>query len=207
MSALPSPRTPHGGDDAQDTIAAFDRLAHDLRSPLASVRTVLQMLRTPGLDPARTRDLVELADRQLMRAVALADAVGDYARLRNGRLDLGREPIAVSRLLGDVGDRIRGAMPGIALSVAPGDCGDVAADQLRLSQAIALLLEPATRSGKAVSLSAQRVGNEIVVEARADLDAQSNAIPDLLGAALIAAHGGRLSRRDDGLTIALPALS
>ncbi|HET7845066.1 MAG TPA: histidine kinase dimerization/phospho-acceptor domain-containing protein [Xanthomonadales bacterium] len=207
MSAIRavSAQRDHASDE-QDATAAFDRLAHDLRSPLASVRTALQMLRMTGLDPAKTRELVDLADRQLMRAVALSDAVGDYARLRNGRLELAREPITAERLLHDVSDRIRGTSGAQPPSVAvdPG-AGTLSADPLRLSQAIALLLEPATRSGKHVALRARRDGETLLVEASAELDTRSNAIPDLLGEALVAAHGGHVRRDDAGLQVTLPA--
>jgi len=190
-----------------EAFAAFDRLAHDLRGPLASVRTALQMLRMTTLDPARTRELVDLADRQLMRAVALADAVADYARLSDGRLDLVREAVTVDRLVGDAADRIRGAAAGIQLQMdVAADSGSVSVDPMRLSQAIALLLESATRSGTAIVLGARRFGGSVVVEALAELDEHGDAIPDLLGEALIAAHGGRLARRADGLVVTLPAL-
>lgn len=190
---------------AADTLA-FDRLAHDLRSPLGSVRTALQMLKLPNLDATRTRELVDLADRQLMRAVALADAVGDYARLREGRLDLRREPLSVARVVGDVADRIRGAAPGCAVTIdlAP-DAGSVAADPLRLSQAIFLLLEPATRGGHPITLGARRQGDAVVFTATATLDARASAIPDLLGEALVAAHDGRLVRSEDGFLVTLAA--
>jgi K+-sensing histidine kinase KdpD len=202
IPAPAKPREPTAGDEA---IAAFDRLAHDLRSPLASVRTVLQMLRITGLDPAKTRELVDLADRQLMRAVALSDAVGDLARLRNGRLALAHEPLAVARVLGDAADRIRGAAPTLALTVVSSDAGSVTGDPLRLSQAIALLLEPATRGGKPIALTTRRAGKDLVIEAGAELDARSNgSIPELLGEALIEAHAGRIARREDGLAITLP---
>ena len=206
MSAVRAVAAQQDQHEDRDATAAFDRLAHDLRSPLASVRTALQMLRMTGLDPAKTRELVELADRQIMRAVALSDAIGDYARLRNGRLELARELVPVTRVLGDASDRIRGATGGKAPVVEiAADAGSVSADPMRLSQAIALLLEPATRSGKPVALAAHREGAHVVIEAHAELDARSVAIPDLLGEALIAAHGGKLERHDDRLVITLPA--
>ena len=48
---------------------------------------------------------------------------------------------------------------------------------------------------------------DVAITATAGLDAHGDTIAELLGAALVAAHGGRLERRDDGLAITLPTVS
>ena len=92
----------------------------------------------------------------------------------------------------------------MTIDLAP-DAGSVAADPLRLSQAIFLLLEPATRGGHPITLGARRQGDAVVFTATATLDARASAIPDLLGEALVAAHDGRLVRSEDGFLVTLAA--
>ncbi|RYY82369.1 MAG: PAS domain S-box protein, partial [Comamonadaceae bacterium] len=74
-------------------------LAHELRNPLAPIRTGLEILRRVGdLPPAaaRTRDLME---RQLRHMVRLVDDLLDVSRVSRGRLELRLEPLTLAQVV------------------------------------------------------------------------------------------------------------
>src|SRR3546814_13244690 len=55
------------GCGMSDEPAWLDRLAHDLRGPLAPLQTASYLLQRDALDPARRTELRELLDRQTHR--------------------------------------------------------------------------------------------------------------------------------------------
>ena len=91
---------------ASDELRAMDRrkdeflatLAHELRNPLAPIRTGLQVLKLapsgPGAERAR-----EMMDRQLAHMVRLIDDLMDISRISRGKLELRRESIALRAVL------------------------------------------------------------------------------------------------------------
>ena len=73
-------------DDApRGTKAWFDRLAHDLRSPLTSLQTAAYLLR---MDPgnANAPELMEIVLRQSQRLARMIDELDDCARAEQQRL-------------------------------------------------------------------------------------------------------------------------
>ncbi|MBE7366487.1 PAS domain-containing protein [Ramlibacter pallidus] len=74
-------------------------LAHELRNPLAPIRTGLEILRRVGELPppaARTRDMME---RQLTHLVRLVDDLLDVSRVSRGKLELRTERLDVEQVL------------------------------------------------------------------------------------------------------------
>jgi CheY-like chemotaxis protein len=98
-------------------------VAHELRNPLAPIRTAAQLLRVKELDEshrARARDIIE---RQVDHLVCLIDDLLDVSRITRGVITLRREPV----LLGaDVpacvlSQTCRGTGTGQELAVIPDD--------------------------------------------------------------------------------------
>lgn len=63
-----------------------DRLAHDLRGPLAPLQTAVYLLRTGELDDARRDELHDLLDRQAKRLGGMIDELDDWLRAGQERL-------------------------------------------------------------------------------------------------------------------------
>ena len=71
-------------------------LAHELRNPLAPIRTAVQLLRQPEIAEAhrgRARDIVE---RQVEHLVRLIDDLMDVSRITRGAITLVRQPVALA---------------------------------------------------------------------------------------------------------------
>ncbi len=74
-------------------------LAHELRNPLAPIRTAVQLLRLKELPEghgARVRDTI---DRQVEHLVRLIDDLLDVSRITRGMITLQREPVPASAIV------------------------------------------------------------------------------------------------------------
>src|SRR3954471_21038805 len=80
-------------------------LAHELRNPLAPVRSAVEILRRGG--PDKVRWATELMDRQVQSLGRLIDDLMDVSRISRGRIELRREPIAINDALVDAVDAVR----------------------------------------------------------------------------------------------------
>ena len=81
--------------------ALVGTVAHDLRTPLASIKVAVSDLREPGivLAEAARRDLLETIEEQTDRLTRLVSTVLDLWRLEAGALRPKREPVAVDDLI------------------------------------------------------------------------------------------------------------
>lgn len=65
-----------------------DFRAHELRNPLAPLRSCLQVLRLSAGDPAAATRVLDVTERQLGHMVELVDDLFDIARITRGQLEL-----------------------------------------------------------------------------------------------------------------------
>ncbi|MFC0679393.1 ATP-binding protein [Lysobacter korlensis] len=122
-------------------------LAHELRNPLAPIRTALKVLELepPPEDAARARGVM---GRQLNHMVRLIDDLLDIARINSSKIELKLQPASVQDL---VHGAIEGSRPvidnaGHELSVAmPEHAMQVHADPTRITQVIGNLLNNAAK--------------------------------------------------------------
>jgi signal transduction histidine kinase/ActR/RegA family two-component response regulator len=122
-------------------------LAHELRNPLAPIRTGLEIIkRDPQCDAAwRARDMME---RQLLHLVRLIDDLLDISRISLGRLELKRSPITAKEI---VDTAVEGSLPMIeanqhTLSLAlPEEPIPINGDLTRLAQVLSNLLNNAAK--------------------------------------------------------------
>ena len=158
-------------------------LAHELRNPLAPIRTGLEILRRVGdLPPqaARTREMME---RQLNHMVRLVDDLLDVSRISRGKLELRLATVSIGQVIDHA---LETSQPGLeaaghTLAVEmPSRPMLVRGDLTRLAQVVSNLVNNAakyTPRGGRVTLAVRLQGDEAVVEVR---DNGAGIAPNLL---------------------------
>ena len=147
-------------------------LAHELRNPLAPIRTGLEVMKLAKDDLAmieRTRDTME---RQTQQLITLVDDLLDVSRVTRGRLDLRKCRVLLSEVVQSAIEAskpfIDDARHELAADVAE-DPLYLDADPNRLAQVFSNLLNNAakyTPEGGRILLSAERSGAQVVVSVR-----------------------------------------
>jgi signal transduction histidine kinase len=74
-------------------------LAHELRNPLAPIRSGLEVLRLSGSQAPTVTDARAIMERQLSHMVRLVDDLLDVSRITRDKLELRTEPIELSAVL------------------------------------------------------------------------------------------------------------
>ena len=123
-------------------------LAHELRNPLAPIRTGLELIRVAGNTPAAVERVRTVMDRQIGHMVRLIDDLLDVSRITSGKIQLQREPTPLSTVVSSAIDANRAAMTekNIELSVAlPESLCVLDVDPTRFVQVLSNLLHNATK--------------------------------------------------------------
>ena len=144
-------------------------LAHELRNPLAPIRSGIQLLRRAGADPAASARVHAIMDRQLDQLVHLVDDLLDVARVNRGQVELRRIWIDLGEVLSAAVDSslplIEAARHSFELRL-PHEPVRLYADPTRLTQVVSNLLNNAARytpRGGAIVLAAECAGREAVI--------------------------------------------
>lgn len=66
-------------------------LAHELRNPLAPIRTSLNILRVPGVDAETIEHSYQMIERQVEHLIRLVDDLLDVSRVMRGKIELRKE--------------------------------------------------------------------------------------------------------------------
>ena len=147
-------------------------LAHELRNPLAPIRSGIQLLRHGGADPAASARVHAIMDRQLDQLVHLVDDLLDVARVTRGQVELRRAWIDLGELLRAAADTsaplIEAARHRFSLRLPPQPV-TLYADPTRLTQVVSNLLNNAARytpPGGAIELAAECQGQELAISVR-----------------------------------------
>jgi len=140
--------------------ALVSAVAHDLRTPLASIKVAVSDLREPAivLPDAARHDLLETIEEQTDRLTRLVSTVLELWRLEAGALKPKREPVVVDDLIDEAAALVESSLDTSRLrrSVAS-DLPQLEVDPTLIAQALANLLENAARHSPP--------GAEILVEA------------------------------------------
>ncbi|MCL1871073.1 MAG: HAMP domain-containing histidine kinase, partial [Promicromonosporaceae bacterium] len=144
-------------------------VAHELRTPLASVRGWLEAAQD-GLTPTDRR-LVDSLHEEALHLQHLVADLQDLALADAGELRLHREQVGVAALLDQVvrGHGAVAAAKGVRLEVSADPATTLDADPLRLRQAVTNLVANAIRhtpSGGTVTVAGRHAGDAVVVEVR-----------------------------------------
>jgi signal transduction histidine kinase/CheY-like chemotaxis protein len=144
-------------------------LAHELRNPLAPIKTGLELLRRPGLTADEAAHLREMMERQLTQLIKLTDELLDLSRISTGKIVLQRQRVDLRAVINGAVEccqpvidaahhRLTVALPGSPVWVF-GDAG-------RLEQAIGNLINNAakyTADGGLIEVAAAERDGEAVV--------------------------------------------
>lgn len=191
----------------------LDRLAHDLRGPLAPLQSAVYLLRSMPLEPARQQELLTLIERQTRRLGGMIEEMGDWSRASEGRL-LGRPEDCDVSLLLSYALTAAATCERLPPTVTD-DSGEaiVHGDQARLVQLLRILLEyGSARTGNPAATVAVQVRDDALdielVQERASMGEQQAALlmhepmPEpydeglglklLIAKAIAQAHGGSL---------------
>jgi signal transduction histidine kinase/ActR/RegA family two-component response regulator len=71
-------------------------LAHELRNPLAPIRTAAEILKHPGLAPEAAAQAREVIERQAQHMTRMVDDLLEVGRMSHGELQLRKETVAIA---------------------------------------------------------------------------------------------------------------
>jgi signal transduction histidine kinase len=137
---------------------------HELRTPLALLRTELELALRHSESADELRDAIRAASAEAERLVQLAEDLLLIARTEKGELELRVEPLELGDLISSIATRFewRAAEAGREVVVdAPAETL-VSGDRLRLEQALGNLVDNALRWGAGpVRVEARVLGNDV----------------------------------------------
>ncbi|WP_338759063.1 ATP-binding protein [Massilia sp. METH4] len=123
-------------------------LAHELRNPLAPIRTGLDIMRLNGGDPGASLRARGVMERQLKQMVRLVDDLLDVSRINTGKLTIRRESLELQAVVANALEIARPYIDaqGHELTVElPAPPVHVLGDATRLAQVLSNLLNNAAR--------------------------------------------------------------
>jgi signal transduction histidine kinase/CheY-like chemotaxis protein len=147
-------------------------LAHELRNPLAPIRTAVQILNREGALAPESQWAVSAIERQVRQMARLIDDLVDVARITSNRLELRKERVELTAVLRAAietsgtlmkagGHEFTAALPDTPIRLD--------ADPVRLAQAVSNLLNNAakyTEPGGHIWLIAERDDDDAVITVR-----------------------------------------
>jgi signal transduction histidine kinase/ActR/RegA family two-component response regulator len=183
-------------------------LAHELRNPLAPIRTGLDILRLRSGDAAATQRATDIMERQLRQMVRLVDDLLDVSRINTGKLAIKMGRVELKAVVNDALEVVRPfiELHGHELVIdLPDRPVFLHGDATRLAQILSNLLNNAakyTDRGGRVSLSARVEDQALVLEVS---DTGIGLAPDMLDSVfeMFVQVDSRLERSNAGLGVGL----
>ena len=114
-------------------------LSHELRTPLNSMLGWVRLLRSGGLDPARTAHALDVIERNVGQQARLISDLLDVSRIVIGRLELSRQVVDLPALVAAVADTVRPAAEAKEITLTARldkEAGPVHGDPERLRQVV-----------------------------------------------------------------------
>jgi PAS domain S-box-containing protein len=144
-------------------------LAHELRNPLAPLRNGLHILKLRPDTDATVSETVSMMDRQMTHLVRLVDDLLDVSRITSGKLELRRQKVLLTEILGGAIEASRAFIEAhqheLVIDLRVGDLW-VDGDPDRLAQVFSNLLFNSakyTERGGRITLTLERENSETVV--------------------------------------------
>jgi signal transduction histidine kinase/ActR/RegA family two-component response regulator len=184
-------------------------LSHELRNPLAPIRSGIWMLRNKNVDASAIARIVEMLDRHSLHLVRLVNDLLDVSRIRSGKVTLVQERVDLCVVARQA---IEAAVPALdarrhrLVTHLPDTPVEVIGDFGRLSQVLSNLLDNASKytpNGGDIRLSvAVHEGDAIVTVADSGRGISADSIAGIFTGVRGERHGGRGGT--DGLGLGLP---
>ena len=153
----------------------ISNLSHELRSPLASLRAVVETLQDGALDdPPAAERFLRQAEGEVNTMTQMVEELTELSQIESGQIRLRLEPAAVGDLVAGPLERLRPQAEAGELALAaelPGDLPPVLVDAERVRQVMTNLLHNAikfTPPGGRVTVRATvaEAGRMVVIEVR-----------------------------------------
>jgi PAS domain S-box-containing protein len=147
-------------------------LSHELRNPLAPMRSALEVLKLRSSSDPRTNQILDVFDRQLRHMTHLVDDLMEISRVTQGRMELRCAPVELGGIVRAAAEDVREivARHSHHLSVTLPDTAMVVdGDATRLTQVIVNLLTNAakyTPDGGQIALRVQCDGDQALIAVR-----------------------------------------
>lgn len=154
-------------DKRKDEFLAM--LAHELRNPLAPIRTAVQLLRLKELTPPQRASARDIIERQVEHLVSLIDDLLDVSRITRGVIALQCQPVLLAAIVARAVETARPTIDARQHQLAiemPDELVTLDGDKTRLVQVLANILHNAakfTEPGGHIHLCCRREGNTAVV--------------------------------------------
>jgi len=146
-------------------------LAHELRNPLAPIRSAVQLMQLTN-DPEANKAATGIVERQVDQMVRLVDDLLDVSRISRGKIELRKQRIDLASIVKQAVEDTRPLVTsmGHELTVTmPPEPVFLNADRTRLIQVLGNLLNNAckfTDMGGRISLAVEVVGEDVVISVR-----------------------------------------
>lgn len=180
-------------------------LAHELRNPMAPIRSGLDLLAMEGDGKAET---VQLMQHQVEHLVRLVDDLLDVSRIMRGRIELRKEPVNLADIVRQATEAVRNSMDEQRQQLIielPDKEIFLQADRVRLVQVVENLLNNASKytdSGKRIELDVETKGNEAIIIVRDEgIGIEATLLPKVFD--LFTQSSRSLDRAKGGLGIGL----
>lgn len=147
-------------------------LSHELRNPLAPIRTALEVIRRIAPPDAKLNRALEIMVRQVRQMTRLIDELLDVARISQGKIVLAREKVDLNAVISQSAETAQPLidMRGQTLHVAPlAEPMWLQGDFARLAQIVSNLLNNASKyseRGTVIELSASQDEQGAVIRVR-----------------------------------------
>ncbi|MDQ2990634.1 MAG: response regulator [Pseudomonadota bacterium] len=123
-------------------------LGHELRNPLAPIRTSMGVLTHLYPDHAPVKKVSEVVDRQVTHLTRLVDDLLDVARINSGKIELQRAPTSFAAIIGHVIELCSGAAAAKRIRIdqfLPTEHVALQADYARVVQIVSNILSNAIK--------------------------------------------------------------
>jgi signal transduction histidine kinase len=142
-------------------------LVHELRSPLASLNTAVQLLQRSDLPEEKRKHIFEMINAEFHRLADLTTSLLDYARFESGRVRLNLTRFGLTQLLSESMEFMQMQADGKDIKITLDTAGNnllVTADKDKIKQVVLNLLNNAIKynhPGGKVTITAGRTSTDI----------------------------------------------
>ena len=147
-------------------------LSHELRNPLAPMRSALELLNSPSQESVAAKEATHILRRQLVQLTRLVDDLLDIGRVSCDKIELRKSSVDLAAIIQSAIETVQPSLEAARHELIvslPSRTIQVYADAARLSQVFSNLLNNAvkfTPPGGKIWIDARQIGHEAVVRVR-----------------------------------------